>query len=699
MLNVECPKNKACIRNKCKDPCPGVCGQNAICTVSEHIPICSCPPGTAGNAFIQCQAVQAVEELHPCRPSPCGPSSECREINGHAVCTCVPGYLGTPPSCRPECNVNSDCNLNEACSNQKCRNPCIGTCGVGALCDVINHYPNCKCPPRYTGDPFARCTPIPVIESPPQRPQNPCIPSPCGPNSQCIVKGESPACSCLIEFIGTPPNCRPECISNSECTPHLACINNKCKNPCIESCGELAECRVVSHAPRCNCPAGYTGDALIRCTPIQYLPPKPIYESPCDPSPCGPNTICKEQNGAGACTCISDYIGNPYEGCRPECVINTDCPSNKACINTKCRDPCPGSCGTNAVCQAINHVPSCNCIPGYTGNPFQYCTIEVKPEAPPQPSNPCQPSPCGANSQCKVLNGQAICSCLPTYLGSPPNCRPECITSAECPSDKSCIKQKCVDPCPGTCGQNANCVVKHHSPICSCRLGFTGDPFTRCYAIPQQLPPEPQPPRNPCVPSPCGPYSQCRDNNGVPSCSCLDTYTGVSPNCRPECTINSECPTNQACINQKCRDPCPGSCGTYAQCHVYNHIPTCTCEDGYTGDAFSSCRPIPKPVEHPTEVDPCNPSPCGANAQCRDGVCTCLAEYQGDPYRGCKPECVLNNECSNHLACIRNKCEDPCPGTCGQNAICNVYNHIPICSCPAGMSGNAFIHCRPFEGK
>jgi hypothetical protein len=95
--------------------------------------------------------------------------------------------------------------------------------------------------------------------------------------------------------------------------------------------------------------------------------------------------------------------------------------------------------------------------------------------------------------------------------------------------------------------------------------------------------------------------------------------------------------------------------------------------------------------------DPCYPSPCGPNAQCNEGICTCLPEYQGDPYRGCRPECVLNSDCPRDKACIRNKCTDPCPGTCGQNAICDVINHIPMCSCPVGMAGNAFIECRPFK--
>lgn len=98
---------------------------------------------------------------------------------------------------------------------------------------------------------------------------------------------------------------------------------------------------------------------------------------------------------------------------------------------------------------------------------------------------------------------------------------------------------------------------------------------------------------NPCVPSPCGPYSQCRDANGVPSCSCLPNYIGGPPNCHPECTINAECQSIHACIRQKCQDPCPGSCGLDAECHVTAHIPICTCLNGYTGDPFLQCLPMP----------------------------------------------------------------------------------------------------------
>jgi hypothetical protein len=97
--------------------------------------------------------------------------------------------------------------------------------------------------------------------------------------------------------------------------------------------------------------------------------------------------------------------------------------------------------------------------------------------------NPCSPSPCGPNSLCREHNGQATCSCSPNYIGSPPNCRPECLTNNECPIQLACIDKKCADPCPNTCGSNAKCNVKNHSPICTCLDGYNGDPFKACSRI------------------------------------------------------------------------------------------------------------------------------------------------------------------------------------------------------------------------
>lgn len=103
-----------------------------------------------------------------------------------------------------------------------------------------------------------------------------------------------------------------------------------------------------------------------------------MYEEPahpCSPSPCGVNAICRELDGAGSCSCLPEYFGDPYIECRPECVMNSDCPRSKACVNQKCVDPCPGACGINAECRVINHAPQCSCLYGYIGDPLRACQL------------------------------------------------------------------------------------------------------------------------------------------------------------------------------------------------------------------------------------------------------------------------------------------------------------------------------------
>lgn len=101
------------------------------------------------------------QDVDMCSPSPCGPNSQCKEISGQAVCSCLPTYVGTPPGCRPECVASSECPTQLACKDYKCINPCPSPCGLNTKCVVVNHSPICSCMPGYSGDPFTTCTPIP----------------------------------------------------------------------------------------------------------------------------------------------------------------------------------------------------------------------------------------------------------------------------------------------------------------------------------------------------------------------------------------------------------------------------------------------------------------------------------------------------------------------------------------------------------
>lgn len=87
---------------------------------------------------------------------------------------------------------------------------------------------------------------------------------------------------------------------------------------------------------------------------------------PCNPSPCGSN---------GQCRVIGEVASCVY----PECIINQDCPRDKACFAQKCQDPCRDVCGLNAICQVVNHNAVCSCPPGYYGEPKQQCVIQRTP--------------------------------------------------------------------------------------------------------------------------------------------------------------------------------------------------------------------------------------------------------------------------------------------------------------------------------
>lgn len=178
-------------------------------------------------------------------------------------------------------------------------------------------------------------------------------------------------CKCYDNYLGSPPNCRPECITNNECSLNQACVNKKCIDPCTNACGEPAECTVHRHAPYCTCKSGFEGDPFVRCIRKEITT---SVINPCLPNPCGPFSVCDTINDRHVCSCKEGYLGAP-PNCRRECAIHQDCTSDKACIREKCLDPCIGSCGFNADCRAIDHLAICTCRKGYKGNPFENCYL------------------------------------------------------------------------------------------------------------------------------------------------------------------------------------------------------------------------------------------------------------------------------------------------------------------------------------
>lgn len=207
-----------------------------------------------------------------------------------------------------------------------------------------------------------------------------------------------------------------------------------------------------------------------------------------------------------------------------------------------------------------------------------------------------------------------------------------CRTNLDCPSDRTCVKGQCLDPCAkaGVCGKQALCKTSDHRVVCLCPDGYKGEPTKQCLLY--------------------------------------------------ECERNEDCDNDKKCDNGACKNMClqSGACGVNAQCRVSNRNAQCSCPPGYFGNPRSECLPqVP---------GACARNPCGDNARCRDVVggfeCSCAPGCVGDPRKGCICGDHLMNVCANKQ--------------CGKNAACRVLNHDePECYCPPEYpNGDPYSSCK-----
>lgn len=262
--DTECPSEKACMHGICMDPCSmrDVCGENALCQTILHRPRCSCPSCYIGRPNVECKA----------------------DINCISTTTTTPRPATTPIS--SSCTNDADCHETLRCDRYgQCSDPCdtptAYQCEKNKKCETRRHRPVCVCKSGFVVNEYGELTCAPDKRECSRdddcasnmacidlKCRNPCVAtpnrrSPCDADKACEVNDHKPICICMKE-------CHPSisiCLRDSGCPMSLACRNFQCVNPCDHaSCAINSPCVVEEHKPICKfCPQGFVADARYGC--------------------------------------------------------------------------------------------------------------------------------------------------------------------------------------------------------------------------------------------------------------------------------------------------------------------------------------------------------------------------------------------------------------------------------------------------
>ena len=761
--------------------CDPKCGLNAHCEygIPNH---CICNSNTNGNPYEKC----VTDELKSCKSTQCGISAKCKETFSSVECECPLGYTGNP---YVECKDVDECNGD--------------VCGESAVCINTPGSYDCRCKEGYAGNPFVICGKVQGgicqdhnnchcnsnilcpngFSCEEGRCKNLCEKIKCGPKSGC----DSGHCICPPGYKGNPNDLRSgcqlkgQCDSDNECRDSEICFQlgkglRKCVDSCTKlQCGPNALCIGEKHKSYCICAPSYVGnpyDSTIGCQAEVRTNNKECTDDedcvdgrictvdeigvhrcldPCKTLVCGLHETCQvDRNHYATCACKRDFLRNPITSlCErptvPDCKSDKDCQQNSICHPDplgilKCTPICSQyTCALNSVCVAVNHKGSCECFPGFTGNPsnrtgchpinINQCSSDVQcseQETCMKNSkgiltckSACDSVNCGPNAVCVVNNHVPQCHCPPgSFIGDPNDpikgcLSVPCVYNLDCPSHQLCnrLTHTCFDVCETEeepCGANAVCIAENHKAVCQCPPGFRPNPIAEVECSPIYV----------CNPNPCHTTAICEASSTSFTCKCPLKQIGdpFKTGCKPEGECpngDSDCPIESICHGNKCMNPCTQTvCGPNSVCNVVNRKPTCTCPAKFISAvniARDGCLRILTVCVTDADCggDICVNGQCGVvcrydqdcsyGEKCQQNMCTvpCLDHNQCRSVEACIGGlCLLgcrhNKDCPSNQSCINNKCENPClkENICGFNAICQCIGNSIVCKCSEGFAGN-----------
>ncbi|CAG0881855.1 unnamed protein product [Darwinula stevensoni] len=614
------------------DDCPA----NSHCKDTVGSYACVCDSGFALQ-LARSESKALCVDIDECAvlDEPCGRNAVCQNAVPGYTCTCKQGYDPAPRpdiaceqiSVRTICVSNFDCVNNAECTDGTCR--CRGGfLTQGATCiDFREWRDRIRKDEMFDPIAFSRADVNECEEA-----------NVCGAHALCVNQPGSYACKCETGYLGDPPT--HPCKGKSFLFRFFS-LTNAHVDECLSlqhPCGINAKCFNLPGGFYCECPSPLVGDPTVTCM------------SPCDGVDCGPHAQCKPQGLEALCICDDGWSYDPAR-------IDAGCMDINECNP---RIGPSGMCGENAICTNTLGSYSCQCPPGFSGNPYTRC-LDV---------NECtQPGACGKGAVCQNSLGSFECAC-PAGTVPEPDPHTACVDHISCKGDGDCpgnaicdatrqclcptpnIGQDCRHPCEDIyCGPNAECMLINGRPRCMCSNGYSGstNEVAGCVDV------------NECLANPCAPNALCRNGPGTFSCECPNGYEGdpYKKECRkvkaPGCSGEKPCPIGEECVaeeftgNNVCvyineclefRDK--PACGFNALCKNLPGSYVCECPPGYVGNPFASCQ------------------------ECNSIECSCLP-----PSKFIDGSCVLTN-CSTR---------NPCPG--GAECV-QLTGGLTYCACPKG---------------
>ena len=485
--------------------------------------------------------------------------------------------------------------------------------------------------------------------------------------------GETPVC--------TPDNHDSYCA----CTP--------------ESCNAAWECRKVSGryscepcsaGEKCGCPDGKMSNGSGKCVTCNF------------DSDCADDEYCSnsgtEASSCSIVTCSTgEYVGNHQcNSCSSAIPGCTDCTSSSNCTSCEAKYQDPSGNGGECVMttcssgQYLNEDDG-NCYP--CSNGCRQCTSSTNCQACEDAYELvsgayCELKGCAADQYLNMADGQcyscpAACSSCSTVMSSEETSACTACVDDYKLSGTQCVQKSCSDMGYSTsCGEGQDSVPANKS-------GSDGACYT-CSAIAGYCTSDSDCASNQkCVNNECV-GKTCSEINSSYKTSCSNGYSSTSAGVSGSdgacytcsaisgyCTSDSDCASNQKCVNNSC---------VLKTCAELGHKSSCNTADGYT--AVNANVTGSDGTCYDCNVASCKAGYSTSTTSCSGGYALDTDGKSGGEACGkcVKTGCTSDSDCGNSQYCSNYICTTvPCDTSNGYT----VSNHVCVATdCPLGYSAS-----------